>query len=171
MSLLTVSSRFLSTGPRIWLAGDRLMAGSSWLLRLLSLFSYHKVVGVDRSRQVVSIEVTLLWGIHRTKAISFDRIERIDYSFDSVPTDWNIFAGRTDQMERFTVSLCLVRPREEVALVSFSGEGAVETGWSGVLLGKDSIIDLSGTQDESSRTYVDLLKEFTGKTLTGLSAA
>ncbi|MFP4106904.1 MAG: hypothetical protein ACLFVU_12545 [Phycisphaerae bacterium] len=45
------------------------------------------------------------------------------------------------------------------------GEGAVETGWSGVLLSGDDLLDFSGDQGDASCSYVDLLQQWTGAPL------
>ena len=49
-------------------------------------------------------------------------------------------------------------------LWTFYGEGAVGTGWGGVLRG-DSVFDSTGDQEDSSRNYITLLQSFTGKNL------
>jgi len=51
-----------------------------------------------------------------------------------------------------------------VHLFTFSGEGAVETGGWGVLMG-DDWLDAAGDQDTASRNYIDLLCAATGKKL------
>jgi len=65
--------------------------------------------------------------------------------------------GRQDEVEWFTISV-VTESRETHELCSFFGEGAVFTGWSGVLLGDDSSWDVSGTQEEESRSFINELK-------------
>ena len=166
MSIITRKLRFLSTGPKVWIESGRLMARTSWIVQTLTLFSHSKEVCVDRDQQLVTIRARYLWVITRHREIPFDNIRRIDYSYSSIPTSFSLIAGPTDQLDRFTVSLCLFNPRRPIKLFSFSGEGAVATGWTGVLLGDDSIVDFSGDQEGRSLSYIDLLTAFTGKTLT-----
>jgi len=101
--------------------------------------------------------------------IPFDRIKKINYSYDNTlamfTANRNIFWDRTDQVDMFTIALDLINPTEKVTLFNFLGEGKVMTGWSGVALG-DSKLDFGGAQAESSRGFVEILKEYTGKTLT-----
>jgi len=166
MSLFTQTSSLLSLKPRVWVEGGNLMARTGWLVRFLSLFSYSKLVAVDKSTQYVTITTKRLWGFTSSKVIPFGRIERIDYSFGSMMTDWSLFQGETDRLESFTISLMLDDPHEKVKLFSFMGEGSVSTGWSGVLFGGDDVVDYQGDQEASSRDYAEALKAFTGKTLT-----
>ncbi len=165
MSIYTITSRFHALKPKVWLEESRLMARSSLLVQLLSIFSYCKVVCVDRLYRTVTIHTRFFWLVSRTRVIPFNRIKRIDYSFSSIPTSWSIWVGTEDDIEWFSVSLELAETLETVRLFSFLGEGAVETGWTGVLLSDDSIIDFMGDQEVTSRNYIDLLKVFTGKTL------
>ena len=80
-------------------------------------------------------------------------------------TDYNsVTLQKTDEMDEFIVSLELYS-RDIVKIFSFIGEGAVNTGITGVLLG-DDLVDSRGDQEERSRTYVELLTAFTGKRLT-----
>jgi len=166
MSIITKKLGFLTTGAKAWIEGSCLMARTSWLIRAVSLFSHSKEVCVDRDRRLVAIRAKYLWIIQRYREIPFDNIRRLDYSYSSLPTSFNLFAGPLDQLERFTISLCLINPRRTIKLFSFSGEGAVATGLTGVLLHGDDIVDFSGDQENRSLSYVDLLMKFTGKTLT-----
>ena len=42
------------------------------------------------------------------------------------------------------------------------GEGAVESGWTGVIFTKDDLVDFAGKQKASSLEYAQLLHRFTG---------
>lgn len=166
MSLLRASFSFLAIKPKVLLAGDWLITRSSFIMRLLSLFSCFKCVIVDKRKKNISISEKYFWVFSKSRCIPFEQIKRINYSFSSVPTSWNLFVGTTDRMEWFTVSLILCDTYEEVRLWTFFGEGAVATGWKGILLGEDEILDLSGDQKASSLNYIKLLQSFTGKMLT-----
>lgn len=166
MSLSTVVTNLLALKPKIWIEGTRLYAASSIAGRVLSLFSRYRKVIVDRKKKFVYISTKKFWVFESVKVIPFSNIERIDYSYFDIATRWIPYAYETtDQVECFTVSLCLIQPEEKVKLFSFIGEGAVETGWIGVLQG-DEIVDFCGDQAPSSRNYVNLLMKFTGKFLT-----
>ena len=141
------------------------MARSSFKSQLLTLFSYCRKVCVDRAEETITIRTRYLWFLCSVRTVPFDRIWRINYSYSSFPTSWSLWVGTTDEVEKYIVSLELTSPRETVKLFSFVGEGAVETGWAGVIFGRDRIIDFAGDQDDASRSYIDLLKEFTGKSL------
>ena len=67
--------------------------------------------------------------------------------------------GWTDRYEEFSI-LRLQDPYEYYWLISFGGEGVVLTGWSGVLLGNDSLIDEQGDQEITFQNYYTLLKKF-----------
>jgi len=56
-------------------------------------------------------------------------------------------------------------PSDRVKLFTFFGEGARETGWAGVLLGGDSLVDHAGDQEQASRQFLRMLKAFTGVTV------
>ncbi|MGE0385527.1 MAG: hypothetical protein AB7Q97_12410, partial [Gammaproteobacteria bacterium] len=87
------------------------------------------------------------------------------YEFGSLPTAWSMFVGTTDEWEWFSVWLTLDKPHERVALFSFAGDGAVQTGWQGTLLGGDDFIDTRGDQELQARGFVDALIALTGATL------
>ena len=140
-------------------------ARTSRLLQLLSLFSYARRVTVDRGRRLVTVNSRWLWFISREKTIAFERVHYIDYGFSSLGTSWGLTGGgfgRTDQVEKYPIQLILRDPDQRLALFSFKGEGAVETGWAGVLLGGDSVVDLHGDQEDASRSYTRLLREYLG---------
>jgi hypothetical protein len=165
MSLWSQKLPFLSLKPKVRMEGEALTARSSLLVQLLLLFSYCKRVRVDARRQTVTIEWRFLWLFRRRKEVPFARIERILYEASDMGTSWSLFHGRTDSIERFSVGLSLTDPWEKVHLFSFTGEGSVETGWSGVIWGDDSMVDFRGDQAEASGSFVDLLQKLTGKPL------
>jgi len=109
---------------------------------------------VDKSNEAVTIKKRFLWLFSRTRIIPFGRIKKIDYSYRSVPISWDIWIGARERSERYTVSLELISPPETVVLFSFFGFES-----------EGLIFYFKGSQDEPSRSYIDLLKDFTDKTL------
>ena len=72
--------------------------------------------------------------------------------------------GRHDQVESFGLLLVL-KDGFEYPLCAFQGEGAAHTGWVGVLLGDDSLIDFAGTQESDSRQAARALAKLIGVSL------
>ncbi len=54
----------------------------------------------------------------------------------------------------------LNNPYERVTLCSFSGEGSVHTGMSGVIFGGDDLIDYAGTQEEDFQGFLRVIEKF-----------
>ena len=158
MSLYRVTSSFLSLKPRIWREGGRIRLRTGLLLQALSLFSWRRRVTIDPGAQTVTVETRYLWGLQRRRAVPFSSVEYIDYGFGSLMTGWSLWSGTTDQVESFSVALVLKGSGERVTLAKFRGEGSRMTGWSGVLLGGDDLVDWSGDQEEASRSFVRTLQ-------------
>jgi len=169
MSVFEETFSFLSVKPQVRILPEQLIARTAFLWRLLSIFSYSKVVTVDKAARTVVIDKRIFWLFTLKTTIPFDRIKRIKYGFDNffsaLTATRDIFWRRTDQLEIFSVALELTDPADEVGLFNFFGEGAVMTGWTGVLLFRDSLVDYSGDQQESSLGFVELLMQYTDKKL------
>lgn len=91
--------------------------------------------------------------------LEFDDIRYLDYGFGSFGTEWGWSFegwGRQDQVETFYIDI-VSRDDERLRVCAFRGEGAVMTGWGGVLLSEDSLLDVSGTQEGESRQFVNYL--------------
>jgi hypothetical protein len=164
MSLFVYESSWLSIEPRVWVEDDKLRGRASFLLRMLSLFSYDRLLTVDRAARMVTVESRVFWFYRRSHTVKFDQIERIDYKFASLTTSWSYWVGRTDQLESFSVGLIIEGERDPLHIFSFRGEGAVNTGIAGIFFG-DSLFDGQGTQESSSRRFVEELSRFTGASL------
>jgi hypothetical protein len=140
--------------PKVWLADNQLITRTSLLVQSYTLFSYCRVVCVDKSSQTLTIKKRFLWLFSKIRTIPFGRIRKIDYSYRYFPLQFDFWRGISERFERFIVSVVLVSPPETVKLFSFSGyeeEGLV--------------FYFKGSQDSASRSYVDLLREYTGKEL------
>lgn len=135
---------FITFKPNISVVGDKLVACTGFLDKLFTLFSYIKQVTVDRSIKAVTIEKRVLWFFTSEKIISFDDIKSITYIYykDSYQTD-----VETDE---FKVSIELINPPKRINLVTFRGN--------------DGVV-FRGDQEDSSRSYLELLMAFTGKKL------
>jgi len=161
LSLVVARSNLLSLSPKTRKIGRRLTSRTNFLLRLLTLLSYDRVVTIDGARGEVVIDTTWLWFFKRQKKIPFTRIAAVLYNLRTFGTDWGFFTGFTDQYETYAVGLNLQSPHEDVELAAFRGEGSVSTGTTGVLLG-DDIVDFSGDQEDTSRGFVEQLREIVG---------
>lgn len=157
MSFYEVRFPLLTLSPRLWGDEDYVHCRTHLLISAATLFAYSRTVSVDRKKRVVAIHRRTWWGLRRVRReIPFSRIDHIEYDFDDYPINGSWFVI-TDQVDRFTVSLALREPQEQVALASFWGDGAVMTGLNGVLLG-DSIFDLVGDQANVSLAFVRALQ-------------
>ena len=165
MSAKQINVRLLTLNPKLWIAQGRLHARTAFLVRLLALFSYDRQVILNPRTRLITVERRALWLLQTRRTIPFARVECITYRFRRLITSWSWWVGTTDQLEIFTIRLVLRDPKETVTLLRFSGEGSLRTGWCGVLLGGDSIVELSGTQEEDSRAYVSILARVIGAPL------
>jgi hypothetical protein len=165
MSLFTWSCGLLAVKPKVWTEPDKLFARASLALRVASFGAYDRCVIAERREQTISIYQKNWWVGAAVISIPFNRVVEIDRSFDRWTTQRHPGAvgswSRTDQLEFFKVSLCLRDPQENLDLFWFSGEGAVETGATGVLLSNDDVVDLSGDQRATSGSYARQLAGFT----------
>ncbi len=164
MSLYTYTSSIFSLSPKCWVENGILYARTNLFVQSLLLFGAYRKVIVHRRRRAVVIKGRILWIIPYKKIVKFDDIDRISYTFFSIPTSWSIFIGKMDEIETYRVSL-VIFPNIEIKLFKFAGEGSILTGWKGVMVGDDSIFDEKGTQEIDSRNYMKLLQQFTGKDL------
>ncbi|NUM35347.1 MAG: hypothetical protein HUU50_12425 [Candidatus Brocadiae bacterium] len=165
MSLHSISCSFLSVTPKIWIENDELYGRTSFIGQMFTLFSYCRYLHIIPRQKIIEIENRKSWICQGIQTIPFSDVSHIDYDFSSVGTSWGYdgssFWGRQDQLEAYTVSLIL-KNQEKVPLFSFNGEGSVETGTVGVILGKDSIFDFEGNQGKKSREFCNALSSLIG---------
>lgn len=162
MSLAGMTFSFLAIKPKVSLANGKLIACSCRLIQILWLLSYCKSVVADQAARKVTITTRFLWGIRLKKEIPFERIKAVGYGYKGAATSWSMWGETTDSIDTFKVMLVLRNPFERVPVFNFTGEGANFTGWRGVVLHGDEMVDYSGDQEETSRNYVMMLKEFIG---------
>lgn len=161
MSLYEVKSSMLTLGPRVWRQGGRIYIRTNLALQVLALGSYARTVVVDPEMRRVEVAVRHVWAWSRHRLIPFARIDHIDYRYGGLPTDFGLFHGAMDRVERFLIELVL-DDDERVPVASFRGEGSEMTGLGGVVFSGDSLIDHAGNQDDSSRALVEVLVEAIG---------
>ena len=162
MSLWTASSRFLSLGPSVWTEEASLHLRTPFLLRVLSLGSYCHDVVVDSRRRTITFRKRFLWAFSHKRNVAFGEVDHLDYEYKGVPTGWSYLHGTTDEIDTYIVSLVLKGAGERIPVATFRGEGAVCTGWTGVLFSDDTALDLHGTQGDDSLTLVEGLRRILG---------
>jgi hypothetical protein len=113
-------------------------------------------VVVDSNVRTVTITTRSWWFRTKTRVVPFERIDDITSTAGEQEVGW---PSPIDTFERHVVTLELGRPYEWVPLISFVGEGSKLTGWSGVMLFGDGLVDLRGDQAESSARFVVLLRQ------------
>lgn len=167
MSVFRVTASFLSVKPQVYGSDDAVYCETSLFAHMASLFAYHRVVVADRKRGTVSIETRSWWVRRHRFEVPFDCVSHIEFEYHALPASLPSM-GKTDalerftvSLERFTVSLALKGGGEPVRLATLRGGGARITGMISVLAG-DRMVDLSGDQEDASRTYVTALKQVLG---------
>ncbi|MBK1881496.1 hypothetical protein JIN85_03655 [Luteolibacter pohnpeiensis] len=151
----------LALKPRTSLIDGRLLIESNLYLQRFTLGFLRTSIVVDP----VAREFTFRKKGKLTRVILFEEVERLDYSYadTGINTDSELF-GSLDTIEWFTISLILRETQEQVTLVRIVGEGSVDHGMLGALLG-DGGVDYRGDQEEASQGLVRLLKAMTGLSL------
>lgn len=163
MSFFAVQTPFSSIRPKVRVEGNHLYARTSYPAQALTLFSYARRLHVDRQQRTVELDTTYFWFVSKRRVIPFDRIAYIDSKYSDVGTSWgwtDTGFGRSDKWEKYTVSLFLKDPEEQVKLFNFTGEGYVKTGTLGVLFGGDEIFDTYGDQASRFGAFMGGLQEF-----------
>src|SRR5690349_5278471 len=119
---MAYESRFaISVCPQIKADEFRLMASTSWLIRIFGLGFLSKKVVVDRQSKTVSIDQRTAWFFRRERVFSFAQIAAVTYGYEDV----HPFAGFStthDAIDRFVVGIRVVGS-DEVRLFSFLGDG------------------------------------------------
>jgi hypothetical protein len=162
MSLTVFKSNLLSLKPHVYNKDGVLVIETGFLFRLLSLFSYYRRVEMSAQNRTITILRKIFPYFPSTIKLDFDDIYYLDYSFDSIVTDFSTnqwsFGEHTDQAERFSVNV-VTKDNQKYLIGSFMGEGSICTGMRGVMISDDSIIDFSGTQEEESLEFVKILSK------------
>lgn len=163
MSLFTQASTLLTLRPRVKEEPPLLIISSGVLTSIFTLGLSLKQIEIDTRIKEIRIHHRMMWLIKRTLTLRFDALSHLEYTYKSIGTSWGwSFSGfgRQDEVEVFTLAV-VDQDGREYPLCSYRGEGSVHTGWSGVLLGDDSTMDFTGTQEGESRQLLRMVKEIT----------
>lgn len=160
MSLLSPVIRGLSTGPKWQYDGHHFSARTPALLRVLTLFAYDRRLLVSRPAKMMRLTVTRWWFFRTVVELPTQRVRSVLYGYKDIGTSWSFspfWMGRLDTVEKFRVGVALAEPAQNLDLYTFVGEGSQDTGWPGVILGGDDVVDVRGPQEQQSRHFVDRL--------------
>jgi hypothetical protein len=164
VALLLRRSRLLAIAPKVRCDGEQLIASTSLRGLLLSFTLLHRTVIVDPAKQVIEIHARILWFFRWSRTIPFDRIEKIIYRYEDMNPSTS-FGDSGDSKDWFSVGLRL-KGYDEVHLFHFLGEGSFQHGsldwWPEWLYWGDRYLDMGGTQEQDSRSYVTQLKRILG---------
>lgn len=167
--MLRRTMSLLRVAPRIDVQPDQIRGCTAWAAQLLVLFAYARYVTIDRRRQRVTVTIRLLWLWKMERIIPFDRVDRIIYRAQGVPSfsPWRyLFLQTTDVVESafYYISLGIKataddkHAREELALFSV---------WEQQPRAPDMLDRLAGVRtnpnligDEVSGAIVDSLREY-----------
>jgi hypothetical protein len=155
----------LSMSPKIWKENGKLIARTSGCFALFTFWLHWRKVVIDPKHQKVIITRRSLWFWEKRRVMPFRFSESIAYGYNDVSgtSDWG-GAGQT--FDVFRISLRLA-DQETVPLFSFFGRGSFVNNsvmpdwwyWS------EYTTSMSGTQEQESRLYAELLKRMIGKPL------
>ena len=167
MSLKIIQSKFYTLRPSICETRNSIIIKTGFLTKLFTLFLYMQKVEIIPSMRKVQISKTIFWSFIFRKQIDFDDIWYIEYAFKSWGTDWGYSVSgyrNLDEMEKFSI-LLVTKNEKKHFVCSFRGEGSVATGWGGILLGGDDIVDYKGTQESESRQFAEYISKIFGVSL------
>ena len=155
----------VSAGPKIEIKGSNLIVSTPLAFRFFTLFIYSRVLRFNRDKRLIFCSVRFLWVFVSLEVVRFNDMDHLEYKFNDLGTDWGLVPGRQlfgrqDTVEWYTINLIL-KDRKQFPVGKFVGEGAISYGISGWLLG-DDLIDVSGHQEQDSRTFVQFLCELLG---------
>jgi len=155
MGTFRATTSFLSLTPAVWGDDDHLYCRTSLFQQMVSLFAYRRLVVVDRMRRTVRVSARTWWMASPDVEVPFEVVDHIEYDFGMLPLS-------VVQAESFAVSLALQDPDDRVPLATFRGGMAGVLHWSGVDVMGDSVIGVSGVQEDASRLFVMALKQILG---------
>lgn len=150
--LVLLRFRALTLQPRVVRRGGQLAASTSWLLRCLTLGGYARSAHVDGDARYVYLHQRRFWVFVRTRIIRFQEIAHVCFAFSELPVAFDRTGRVHHTFEAFTVALQLNDGEERVPIATFYGSGAA--GDLVTLMYDDSLLDLAGTQENDSRSFV-----------------
>jgi|GEM_PF-2484452 len=149
--------------PKVRYSSKCIFVRTCFPLQLATLFSTIRKITVNAATGTVTISTRTWWIKNTVEIIPFKNIRSVDVSEITVGTSPGYTPdglGWHDQKENFIPCLTTVDGRK-IDLISFYGEGAVLTGWWGVLLG-DQIIDFKGRQEQRARDFIERVAAMIG---------
>lgn len=149
--------RFLAICPRIRKQKGCIVATTAWRVRLLLLGLILRRVEIDPANQKIRIFSRYLWLLRFRREVSFKQISAITYGYEDMSAE-SAFAFAYDSWDWFTVGI-RIADRHEIHLFNFVGDGSFTNNgplpdW---MYWDNYACDLSGSQDQESRVFVDLL--------------
>jgi hypothetical protein len=169
--MLPVTMELLRVAPKIDIRPDQVRGCTAWAAQFLVLFAYARYVTIDRRRQRVTVAIRLFWLWKIERVIPFDRVDRIIYRAQGVPSFSPmryLLLQTTDAVESafYYISLGIrttandKHAREELALFSV---------WEQQPRAPDMFDKLAGVRanpyligDEASGAIVGTLREYLG---------
>lgn len=165
MSVLSWQSRLLTLRPRVEVANGALRVTRTPLPFWLCFGEPAVITEVSLTAPVITILTRAFpWQSWRRRERPVSDFSHIDYGYSAITTDFGAvpgYAHATDEFEMFDVKL-VAHDGTVHRVGTFSGSGAVHTGWAGVLLLNDDLLDLVGTQESESQKLVNVLAKITG---------
>ena len=159
---MAIFSSLFSVCPRVRKEEDRLVARTAWRLLVLTLGGFYRRVEVDPGKKEVTVYRRYFWVFARRRRIRFGNIEAVTYGYK----DWAFGASWSwahDSVDSYSVGLRL-RNDDDLHLFSFFGDGTFQNDgpWPDWLYWDDYLLDLSGTQTQESRAFVELVSKLVG---------
>ena len=158
MSLKIVTLRLLSLKPRILRDDQRLIIRSSWVYHVCYLFACSQRVVFERTQKLVKVNRRKWWFIRESDTTPYASIDEVGFWCKDYPEYCGDAPYWGDKYEIVWLVIRIKGTGEVIKLIPFEGEGSVETGFLGVLLG-DSIFDLRGDHAESATSARLMMKK------------
>jgi hypothetical protein len=161
----------LRIAPNIEVESDRIHGCTPVLAQLLLLFSCSRSVTVDRRRRHVRVANRWLWFWERVQTIPFDRVARIVYRAQGVPSlsPYRYLSPLSSDLcdsAFFLISIAVKdaaedkRAHEEIILFTVWEQQPRESGWIDKLAGIR--VDPRRIGDETSGAIIGILHEYLG---------
>jgi len=170
MSIYSYKLPSLQRSPRVWKDENNLYARTSRWYQFLNLCSYARTVHISKTNRRIVTHVRKFWMFTKSTEIPFDDVDFVDRDHWDVTGSVGFTAdglGALDVTEVWYVRIFTKKSPIPISLFRFIGAGSRMTGWFGVILGGDSIVDFEGFQDSKSENYAKLVAEYTGATYKG----
>jgi hypothetical protein len=167
--LCSPTMSLLRVAPEIDVHSDQIRGCTAWAAQLLVLFAYARYVTIDRRRRRVTVSIRLLWLWKVERIIPFDRVARIIYRAQGVPSFSPLRylllqGGDVVESAFYYISLGIKanaddkHAREELALFSVWEQQPRAPDMFDKLAGVRTNPNLVG--DEVSGAIVDMLREY-----------